>query len=175
MTRRSTRFNLLARTLHWLMAGMILVMLFIGVGMMSTVSPLYRELFGWHRTIGILVLVLVAVRLINRLMRGAPPLPADLPSWQKWAANGPHILLYALMFAMPLLALAALSAAAYPVLIFGHLQLAPITHQDAELYAVLRATHRRLAYLLFAVWLAHFAAALFHRLIRRDAVLRSMT
>jgi cytochrome b561 len=175
MNRTATRFNRLARTLHWVMAAMILAMLFIGAGMMSTVSPAYHELFGWHRTIGIAVLVLVAIRLINRLLRGAPPLPADLPSWQRWAAKGSHILLYALMFAMPLLGWATLSAADDPVLIFGALQLPPITPPDGDLYAVLRATHRRLAYLLFAVWLGHFAAAIFHRFIRRDGVLRSMT
>ena len=43
MTRVSNRFTDLQRSLHWLMAACILAMLFIGVGMNSTVMPnMYR-------------------------------------------------------------------------------------------------------------------------------------
>jgi cytochrome b561 len=175
MSEPVQHFNVLARLLHWSMALLILLMLFIGVGMVSTVSPTYRELLGWHRTIGIIVLVLVAIRLINRLLRGAPPLPADLPGWQRVIAEGSHILLYVLMFAVPLTGWAKLSAAAYPVIVFGAIELPPIAPHSDQLYTALLWAHAWLAYALFAVWLAHFGAALFHRLIRRDHVLQSMT
>jgi cytochrome b561 len=72
------------------------------MGMVSTLLPRYHQLLGWHRTIGILVLVLIVIRLINRLLRGAPPLPDGLPGWQRIAARGSHVLLYILMFAIPL-------------------------------------------------------------------------
>jgi cytochrome b561 len=168
------RFNRTARALHWLMAALVLTMLLLGAGMMSTVSPTYHRLFGWHRTIGILVLALVAVRLVNRLIRGAPPMPPDLPRWQRIAAGGSHVMLYILMFAIPLVGWATLSAADYPVLIFGDIQLPPIAGHNEQLFALLRPLHRWLAYLLFTVWLVHLGAALFHRLIRRDRVLESM-
>ena len=70
---------------------------------------------------------------------------------------------------------ATLSAADEPVLVFGHLQLPPITRPSDHAYALLRPLHRCLAYLLFAVWLVHLGAALFHRLVRRDQVLQGMT
>ncbi|MFN4162052.1 MAG: cytochrome b, partial [Stenotrophomonas sp.] len=35
MNRDSGHFNLTARVLHWLMAAMILTMLFVGVGMVA--------------------------------------------------------------------------------------------------------------------------------------------
>lgn len=168
-------FNVLARLLHWTMAFLILLMLFIGVGMVSTITPTYRELLGWHRTLGVIVLVLVAVRLINRVLRGAPALPADMPAWQKVIAEASHLLLYILMFAVPLTGWAKLSAAAYPVVIFGAFELPSIAPHSDHLYAYLLKAHAWLAYLLFAVWLGHFGAALFHRMIRRDHVLQSMT
>ncbi len=56
------------------MAAGILTMLFVGVGMVSTVTPKYLPLVSFHKTLGIALLVLVAVRLLVRLRRGAPPL-----------------------------------------------------------------------------------------------------
>lgn len=175
MSEPVQHFNVLARLLHWTMALLILLMLFIGTGMVSTVTPTYRELLNWHRPIGVLVLVLVAIRLINRLLRGAPPLPADLPGWQRVLAEASHILLYVLMFAVPLTGWAKLSAAAYPVVMFGAFELPPIAPHSDQLYTALVRAHAWLAFTLFAVWLVHVGAALFHRLIRRDHVLQSMT
>jgi cytochrome b561 len=78
------------------------------------------------------------------------------------------------MVIMPLIGWAMLSAAPYPVVILGSLQLPPILPRNAAVYAFLRHVHTCLAYLLFATFLAHSGAALFHGLIRRDGVLQSM-
>lgn len=169
------RFALPSRILHWLMAVLILAMLFIGIGMVSTTSPGYHRLLAVHKSIGITILVLVAIRLINRLLNPPPPLPSDLPQWQRTLAVASHWLLYALMFALPLVGWAMLSAGAYPIVVFGGLHLPPILPRDAGAYALLRNVHSVLAYLLFATFLLHLGAALFHALIRRDEVLPSMT
>lgn len=95
MSRR-THFNLPARVLHWLMAAMILTMLFVGVGMVASVTQ-RPWLIDLHRPLGIAILILAMLRLINRLRNRPPPLPADLPAWQKAAAIASHWLLYALM------------------------------------------------------------------------------
>lgn len=88
--------------LRWGMALMILTMLFVGIGMVSSVS--FRPtLISLHQPLGIAILLLVIVRLINRLRHPPPALPADLPAVQVLAAKASHWLLYALMFAMPLL------------------------------------------------------------------------
>jgi cytochrome b561 len=168
------RFNWLARFLHWTMAVLILAMLLIGLGMVSTVSPRYHELLSIHRSTGAVILVLVAVRLLNRLLNPPPPLPPDLPSWQKILAKLSHLLLYALMFLLPLVGWAMLSAAGYPIMLFGSVHLPPILPHDVRIYALLRAAHTDLALLLIAVFIAHLGAALFHALIRRDSVLQSM-
>ena len=174
MSRPAHRFTLLSRLLHWTMAALVLMMLFIGIGMVSTVSPRYHALVSIHKSIGIVILVLVAIRLINRLISPPPPLPADLPASQKLAAKLSHWVLYLLMFALPLVGWAMLSAAGYPIVVFGSLHLPPILPHDAAVFAILRTTHTVLALLLFATFLAHLGAALFHALIRRDEVLPSM-
>ena len=68
-----------------------------------------------------------------------------------------------------------LSAARYPIVLYGPLQLPPIAPQSPTLFAVLRETHTVLALLLFATFLAHLSAALMHALIFRDDVFPSMT
>jgi|SRR5215469_13308930 len=164
-----------ARLLHWLMAAMILTMLFIGVGMVATVSGWHSRLLSIHRPLGIAILVLALVRLGVRMRRAPPPLPADLPALQKLAAHASHWLLYALMIAMPLIGWAMLSAGGYPVMLGASVHLPPILPADPVAFAILRHLHTWLALLLFLTFLLHLAAALYHGLIRRDGVLSSMT
>jgi hypothetical protein len=61
------------------MAAMVLAMLFIGIGMISTLQPKFLTLIAVHRPLGIAILLLAIFRLGVRLRRGAPSLPADLP------------------------------------------------------------------------------------------------
>ncbi|CAJ6922674.1 [Ni] hydrogenase, b-type cytochrome subunit [Burkholderia pseudomallei] len=169
-----TTFSPLARLLHWVMAAMIVSMLFVGVGMVTTVSGRHAALVAMHKPLGVAVLVLACVRVVVRLSSRPPALPADLPGWQKFAAHGSHLVLYALMIAMPLVGWAMLSAGGYPVTLGGGVRLPSIVPADAVWFAWLRHAHRWLAYLFFATFLAHFAAALYHGMIRRDGVLRAM-
>lgn len=166
-------FPLLSRLLHWTMAVLILAMLFIGVAMVSSLSD-YHRLVAIHRPLGILLLVLVAARLVNRLVSPPPPLPAEMPVLLKLVAHGSHWLLYGLMFAVPLVGWGMLSAADYPIQLVGSLHLPPILPHDRALYAILRPAHTALAYLLFATFLAHLGAALTHALVFKDGVFRSM-
>jgi cytochrome b561 len=168
------RFPAASRLLHWVMAPMVIAMLFIGVGMAATVSRRYDLLVSIHRPLGIAILVLCVARIVNRFINPPPDLPHTLPSLQRFAANASHIVLYALMLIMPLVGWGMLSAARYPIVLYGPVRLPPILPHDLTLYAWLRDLHTGLAYLLFATFVAHFGAALYHGLIRRDGVFGSM-
>jgi cytochrome b561 len=168
------RFAAASRLLHWLMAPMILAMLFIGVGMAASVSRRYDLLVSIHRPLGIAILVLCVARIVNRFINPPPDLPDTLPYLQRFAAKASHILLYALMLVMPLVGWGMLSAARYPIVLYGPVRLPPILPHDLILYAWLRELHTGLAYLLFAAVLVHLGAALYHGLIRRDGVFASM-
>jgi cytochrome b561 len=167
-------FTPLQRTLHWLMAAMVLATLFIGIGMVSTLQPKFLTLIAIHRPLGIAILLLAIFRLGVRLRRGAPSLPADLPRWQAFGAKASHYLLYALLIVMPLIGWAMLSAGGYPIVLYGSIHLPKIMPHNDELYALLRSAHTILAALLFVTILLHVGAALFHALIRRDGVFPSM-
>ena len=171
---RSMSFTVLQRLLHWLMAVCILAMLFIGVGMVSTIMPKYVPLLVTHKTLGIAILVLALIRLAVRLRSGTPPLPLDLPPPMKLGAKLSHYALYALMIAMPLIGWAMQSAGAYPVVLLGGIHLPAIVPPNAALYTLLKTAHVYLAFAFFALILLHVAAALHHALVRRDGVFEAM-
>ena len=87
-------FTPLQRALHWIMATCILAMLFIGVGMVSTIEPVYLKLVSIHKPLGITILILALLRLVVRLRNGAPELPRDMPRTMKLAARLSHLVFY---------------------------------------------------------------------------------
>ncbi|MGJ7505987.1 cytochrome b [Variovorax sp. GT1P44] len=155
------------------MAVCILAMLFIGIGMVTTVRPVYLTLVDIHKPLGIAILVLAVLRLIVRWRVGTPPLPLDMPAPMKLAAKLSHVLLYLLMIAMPLIGWGMLSAADYPVVVAG-LRLPAIVPPNAAVHSMLWDAHMFLAMCFFVLILMHLSAALFHAWIRRDGVFESM-
>jgi cytochrome b561 len=174
MTTSRTRFTAPQRLLHWLMAICILSMLFIGVGMVSTITSKYLTLVQIHKPLGIAILVLALIRLALRLYYGAPALPADLPEPMKLAANLSQCIFYVLMISMPLIGWAMLSAAANPVVLFGSVHLPSIVPVSPSLHTLLWHAHYYLAFAFFGLILMHVAAILFHKLVRNDGVFEKM-
>jgi cytochrome b561 len=173
MSDGPTQFAYLSRILHWLMAAMLLAMLFIGVTMVASLGD-YHKLVAIHRPLGIMILVLAIIRVINRRFTTLPPFPPTMSQWERRVATASERLLYTLMFALPLVGWGMLSAGHYPIVMFGPLHLPPILPANPLLYTVLRKTHTILAYLLFVTFLAHLSAVLFHALIVRDRILHRM-
>jgi len=168
-----SQFALRSRLLHWLMAAMILTMLFIGIAMVASLAE-YHRLVAIHRPLGIAVLVLAIIRLINRKFTTLPPFPPTMSASERKIATVSEYMLYALMLGQPLVGWAMLSAGHYPVVLFGAVYLPPILPANPILYAVLRETHTILAFLFFALILAHISAVLFHTWMIRDRLLDRM-
>jgi cytochrome b561 len=161
------------RFLHWLMAALVLAMLGIGVAMVASISD-YHRLVSLHRPLGILILILVVIRYLNRRFSTLPPFPAGMSSHERYIVSASELLLYMLLFLQPLVGWGMLSAARYPIVMFGSVHLPPILPHSVMLYATLRTMHTVLAYLLFLAFLAHFGAVLFHSLIIRDGIFSRM-
>jgi cytochrome b561 len=167
------RFAWSSRVLHWLMAVIVLAMLLIGMAMVTSLLD-YHWLLSIHRPLGILVLIFVTIRFVNRQVTKLPPFPETMSAVERAAASWSERVLYALMFLMPLIGWGMLSAARYPIVLFGSLHLPPILPHSTWLYTVLRTSHTIFAYLLFLTFMAHLSAVLFHTLVLRDGLLRRM-
>jgi cytochrome b561 len=173
MSNQRTQFTALMRILHWTMAAMVLTMLGVGVAMVASLAD-YHVLVSIHRPLGVAILILVVVRFVVRGLSRLPPFPPTMSRLERRAAATSEYAMYGLMFILPLVGWGMLSAARYPVELFGSVHLPFILPHDAPLYANLRGTHTILAYLLFLAFLAHFGAILFHTLIVRDGMLLRM-
>ncbi len=121
-----------------------------------------------------MILILAAIRLVNRMFTTLPPFPPTMSPRERFMASASERLLYALMFALPLIGWGMLSAGHYPVVMYGSFHLPAILPANPTLYAFLRKTHTILAYVLFLTFLAHLSAVLFHTLIIRDKLLNRM-
>lgn len=173
-TDNNQHYGAIARWLHWSMAVLIIGMVFVGAAMTDSIALWQPTAVRLHQWLGLSLLVLVALRLVNRWRRPVPTLPADLPKLQALAARGAHVGLYALMFAMPLLGWAMQGAAGTPVRLPGGLILPALLAPDLATYGLLRDLHALFAYALFALVLMHVGAGLYHGFVRRDEVLDSM-
>jgi cytochrome b561 len=173
MSTERRQFTAFSRLLHWTMAAMVLTMLCIGVAMVASLAE-YHVLVSIHRPLGIAILILVVVRFVNRQLSSLPPFPVTMSRAERMAATASELTMYGLMFVLPLVGWGMLSAARYPIVLFGSVHLPFILPHDVMLYAVLRKAHTILAYLFFLTFLAHFGAILFHTLIVRDGILSRM-
>jgi cytochrome b561 len=164
-----------AISLHWLIALMIIANFGLGLTMADMdLSPQKLKFFSWHKWVGVTIFMLVCLRFLWRLGHAAPGLPSTMPAWQSMAARLSHVLLYVLMFVIPLSGWLYSSAAGKTVVYLGYIPLPDLVHADKDLAETLKDVHEYLNYLLAALVLTHVAAAWKHHLLDRDDVLTRM-
>lgn len=164
-----------AISLHWLIALLIFAAFPLGVYMHELpLSPDKLKLYSYHKWMGITVLMLAAIRLSWRTTHRPPPLPATMPAWEKLTAQSVHLLLYVLLFAIPLSGWLMSSAKGFQTVWFGVLPLPDLVGKDKELGDLLKEFHEALNFALLGLVIAHVAAALKHHFIERDDILARM-
>ncbi len=168
------RWGAPAQLLHWTIVVLIVAMAWLGLTMVDMPNtPAKVERYALHKSLGLLVLALVAVRLLWRVYAGAPePLPA--PRWQRWLAQGTHFGLYLLLLAMPLSGWIANAYSGFPLRWFGLFRVPQPIAADEALYDLTRDVHEWLFWLLLVLALAHAFAAVWHHLFLGDATLSRM-
>src|ERR1700730_12123442 len=144
MSTQRRQFSAFSRLLHWTVAAMVLAILCIGVAMVASLAE-YHVLVSIHRPLGIAILILVVVRFVNRQLSPFPPFPATMSRAERLAATASELAMYGLMFVLPLVGWGMLSAAHYPIVLYGPLHLPYILPHNTMLYAVLRKAHTVLA------------------------------
>lgn len=164
-----------AKLFHWVMAALIFAQIALGLVAVSWhVSPTKLNLFVWHKSTGLLILALLALRLLWRLSNRVPALPAEMAAWERLGAHLSHFLLYALMIALPLTGWVISSASNVPFRIFWQIPLPAITAPDKATAELFASVHGGLVALLAAVLFMHIGAALRHHYVKKDSVLARM-
>jgi cytochrome b561 len=164
-------YTLTARTLHWVTATLVLFQISAGFLIANfDLGPLYNL----HKSVGVLILPVVIVRLAWRFGHPAPPLPTDIQKIQRLAAHTIHWLLYALMIVQPIIGWIATSAYPAPIPFFGLFEMPHIWWQDRALSDRLFVVHLWIGVTIAALLAGHIGAALYHHFVRKDDVLMRM-
>jgi len=186
----ASRWGLVSRNLHWLIAVMIAVQVPLGFYM----NEVYKELIATrsndyslllqvsqlHHTNGFLILILTTLRLGWRLGNPTPEIPRSLAAYQRYLARLTHLFLYVLLFAFPLSGWATLSAyeGEFPIYFFGWEQVPRLvpqaidgSHAPYEFYAAIHKACWRLGAVVLGL---HVVAALWHHVVVKDSVLKRM-
>jgi len=185
-TTDSKSYNKIAVWLHWSIGGLIIALLIVGflMGNIPKENVSTRVLvMNWHKTLGLLVLVLSIARLFWKFTHKAPaPLPG-LKSWEKMLAKALHSLFYVFMIGMPLVGWAIISTSRFPSFLFNWTKvripelpfwsgMEKVAKHD--LHEVFEETHELMAFAAIALILLHVLAALKHHKAGKDILVRMM-
>jgi cytochrome b561 len=162
--------------LHWLIAALIIFMLFFGEELMEVKGGDGILAPSLHVSIGISILVLSILRLIWRLMNPPPAYPASMASWERFASKAVVVVFYVLLIGIPLTGWLAMprflseEPAMAGIGVFG---LFPLPSAPS-LGLPMRGIHELGSNLTIAFLALHVLAALKHHFINRDEILRRM-
>jgi len=157
------RYSAPAVILHWLMAVLLIAQLAMGLYMVELPkrTPEVAYYYNLHKSLGLVALMLIAVRLWWRMRAPPPRAIAHTSALQEKAAALSHRLLYACMVLIPLFGFIGSSFGKYPVKFFGY-ALPRFGWEDPALQGVFRVLHASAAWLLCALIAVHVLAALYH-------------
>ena len=167
------RYTLVARILHWAIAALILLNLWLGFFHDSL--PKDWQVMPVHKSVGLTVLALTIVRIVWRLTHRPLALPATIPQWERTAAGITHFLFYALMLILPLSGWIMTSAGTRPLNWFFLFDVPKFAVAKGDAIVGLSGgAHELLPWLWVALIALHIGAALRHHFMLKDGVLRRM-
>jgi cytochrome b561 len=169
----SVRYDNVAIGLHWVIAVLVATLLLLGSYMtdLPRNTPERAYFLNLHKSLGVLTLALVVVRVAWRLTHRPPPLPATLPVWQQRMARVSHRLLYAVMLLQPLTGYVMSSFGEYGIRFFG-VPLPTFGSPDPQLRELFLTAHQTIAVALLSLIVVHVLAAARHGVYARDGVVR---
>lgn len=179
------RYSGIAIALHWIVALLLIGNVVLGWVFESLADDMIRPAINLHKSVGILVLGLVVLRILWRLSHAAPPFSLGMAKWEKALAHITHFGLYVLMLAMPITGWlhdsAWNKAAEVPMYLFGMFQwprlgfimnLPPETKE--RLHDLFGEMHEVAAWGLVALFVLHLIGALKHQFFDREQALQRM-
>jgi superoxide oxidase len=175
-TARTDRYALPMVVLHWLMLVILAAVLLLveWLHYIPKDDTAFRGVVrDWHKSLGLLVLALVWVRLALRLVTTTPPITPAPPRWQRWAGNAVHVALYAVMIATPIAGWLMSNANGRTAAFFG-LVLPALLAENKPLARQIYEVHETLGHALMVLVGIHAAAGLFHHYVQKDNTLARM-
>ena len=168
------RYTGAAQVLHWLTPPLVLAQVAVAWVMLSLppANPQDARMYALHKSIGITIWLLIALRLTWRLTHPAPKAGPDMPRALDVVGRVNHWLMYLVLFAMPISGYVSSAMGPHGAAFWG-VPLPALPHVDAIAKAA-SVGHVVAAYTLYALVVLHVTATVYHVAVRRDGVLQRM-
>ncbi|GAB6041175.1 cytochrome b [Endothiovibrio diazotrophicus] len=166
MTNDEKHYGTASKLIHWVSAAVILTLLGVGIYMADLPEEAAGrlQLYGLHKSFGVVALLLVVARLVWLRVSPAPPLPGVFEPKEQLVVKGIQKLLYLLMILVPVSGYVMSNAAGFPVPFFGLFDLPTLVAKSKAIGGFAHEAHEILAYTLAALVALHVAGAIKHRL-----------
>ena len=175
MRNSRERWGAISIGLHWLTFLLVLSLAVIGLLMTDMrTSPAKIQVYSLHKSLGLTVLALTALRLFWLFTAPRPDRLDGTPGWQHLTARLTHLGLYALLLLVPFSGWWFNSASGFPLRWFGLFAVPRLGAFDPLVKASAKQTHETLFWILASIIAVHAAAALWHHYRMRDPTLRRM-
>ncbi|GAB4350947.1 MAG: cytochrome b [Gammaproteobacteria bacterium] len=177
MLRNSNHhYGYIAQLLHWTVALLIIGLIPMGWWMVGLdyYHGWYHRAPQLHKVLGMVALLLAAVRIGWAIIDRPPPLVASLHPWERIAASGAHHLLYLATLAIPVTGYLISTSRGEGIDFYGWFEVPALLPEEKGREEWAGALHAYLAYGTAALVCAHAFAALKHQFIDRNGTLRRM-
>jgi len=167
------RYSNTAVAIHWITVALVLFQIWLGLSFADMEQGRARsELFTWHKTIGVIILLATIARLTYRLNNPPPLYSPDLPRWERAAGVWNHRLFYILLIALPIGGYLAVSGHSKgpTTTLLGGIPVPVLPGVSEQMGELAGDIHKYAAFLLIALIVLHAAAALKHQFIDRKPV-----
>lgn len=155
--------------MHWLIALMVLTIFSVGLYMVTMpISPQKLRIYSWHKWTGITIFIFMILRLSWKVAYPPSPMPEILKPWEKSLAGAVHILLYVLVFIIPVSGWLMSSASGYKVVYLGILALPDLIDKNKDMVEFYKWLHQYLNFTLLTAVILHISGAVKHLIIDRD-------
>ena len=161
------KYHILLRATHWLMALCIFGLIAIGWYMTGlTPEEGKYDYYHWHKSFGMLIVILFPIRVLLKRYTHVPPLPDGIKPAEKKLSHIVHALLYVTMVSVPVIGYVFSSSGGYAVPFF-ELTVPNIIGKNKMLFDLSKEAHWISAYALLALIILHISGAVKHRLFEK--------
>ena len=177
-------YNSVTKSLHWVIFGLFSIMYVLGFGLMASdgytaLGAQWGPVFDWHATLGLMVLVLAAVRIWWRAHEPLPDWAPGLSKPERKLAHWTELSMYSAMIAKPLSGYVLAGTAGYNIDLFVSVRLGnPFgtsgVNDDGGLYDVALLVHIVADVVFLIAFVVHVSQALRHQFIKKDHLLERM-
>jgi cytochrome b561 len=172
----SSHYGVISVVLHWLIALAVFGLFAAGFWMvdLSYYSQWYRTAPHWHKSIGILLAIVMLLRLLWRFISPAPPALASHRPWEKKTSAIVQFCLYLGILLLVISGYLISTEDGRPIAVFGWFEVPSAGALFTNQADIAGLVHEYVAYSLITLALLHGAAALKHHFIDKDHTLKRM-